>query len=123
MSMWLSDDLIAFIHGCFAELNPEQRFSDAPHLQVMAAKLTDTLLGHGPRRLINNLPPRSLKSVTSSVAAVAWLLGRNPTMRIICASYGQDLADKHARDTRRIMTSAFYRRLFPQDRHREELCQ
>ncbi len=37
-------------------------------------------------------------------------------MQIICASYGQDLADKHARDCRQLMASTFYRRLFPRTR-------
>src|SRR5271154_6159009 len=33
--------------------------------------------------------------------------------KIICASNGQDLADKHARDCRTLINSAFYRYLFP----------
>jgi hypothetical protein len=31
----------------------------------------------------------------------------------MCVSYAQDLSDKHARDCRRIMTSQWYRQLFP----------
>ena len=106
-------DLMTFIHRCFLELNPEQHLSEAAHLQVIAAKLGDCLSGRGLRRLIVCLPPRSLKSISVSVAAVAWSLGRDPSRQIICASYGQDLADKHARDTRTIMSSPFYRRMFP----------
>ena len=68
------------------------------------------------RRLIVNQPPRSLKSQAVSVAFVAWLLGHDPTKQVICASYGQDLADKHARDCRTLMMSDFYQRLFPQTR-------
>jgi predicted phage terminase large subunit-like protein len=109
-------DLMSFVHRCFLELNPGQSFSKAGHLEVMAAKLTECLLGKGSKRLILNLPPRSLKSVMVSVAAVAWLLGLDPAKQIICASYGQELADKHARDTRTVMTSSFYRRLFPNAR-------
>jgi hypothetical protein len=30
--------------------------------------------------------------------------------------YGQDLADKHARDSRTLMASSFYKRLFPATR-------
>jgi predicted phage terminase large subunit-like protein len=63
--------------------------------------------------LIINLPPRTLKSHAASVAFTAWLLGHDPTSQIICASYGQDLADKHARDARTIISSPFYRKLFP----------
>jgi predicted phage terminase large subunit-like protein len=47
------------------------------------------------------------------VVFVAWLLGHDPSKQIISASYSQDLADKHARDTRRLVTSSFYRSLFP----------
>ncbi|GAC1426315.1 MAG: hypothetical protein NVSMB62_23790 [Acidobacteriaceae bacterium] len=63
----------------------------------MAAKIAATLQGTGPRRLIVNLPPRSLKSIMTSVAAVAWILGHDPAKEIICASYGQDLAEKSGR--------------------------
>jgi hypothetical protein len=47
------------------------------------------------------------------VAFVAWLLGHNPSAQIICASYAQDLADKHAIDCRALMSSGFYREIFP----------
>ena len=106
------NDLMSFTVRAFQELFPQAELSDSPHLEVMAAKLAACLLGQGPKRLIINLPPRSLKSIMASVASVAWLLGHDPSKQIICASYGQDLADKHARDTRTIMTSPFYRRIF-----------
>lgn len=64
--------------------------------------------------MIINLPPRSLKSITVNIGAVAWLLGHDPTKHILCASYGQDLSDKLARDTLKLMQSSFYRRVFPQ---------
>lgn len=40
--------------------------------------------------MIINLPPRSLKSNIVSVAFVAWLLGHNPALQTLCASYGQE---------------------------------
>ena len=65
------------------------------------------------RRLIVNLPPRSLKSITFSVALPAFLLGLNPRLRIICVSYSGDLAKKLANDFRAILESDWYRRIFP----------
>ena len=115
-------DLMTFLHRCFIKLNPNSELSEAPHLRVLAAKLADCLLGLGPKRLIISLPPRSLKSITVSVAAVAWLMGQDPTKQIICASYGQELADKHARDTRTVMMSSFYRELFPGTRLSPRRC-
>jgi len=67
-------------------------------------------------RLIVNLPPRSLKSIAASVALPAWLLGHNPSCRVIAASYADELARKHARDTRIIVESEWYRRVFPATR-------
>jgi hypothetical protein len=67
-------------------------------------------------RLIINQPPRSLKSLSASVAFPAYLLGHDPCAQIICASYGQDLANKHAMDCRTIMSSSWYQSLFPRTR-------
>ena len=62
------------------------------------------------------MPPRSLKSICASVALPAWLLGHDPTRRIICASYAQELSVKLANDFRLVVTSDWYRRLFPHTR-------
>ncbi len=108
----LRNDLMSFIERSFGELNPQTVFIASPHIEVMASRLEACRRGT-TKRLIVNLPPRSLKSLTVSVAFVAWLLGHHPALQIIAASYGQDLADKHARDCRLLMASAFYRGLFP----------
>lgn len=108
----LRTDFMSFVERTFMELNPQTCFLRAPHIEVMASRMEDCRLGK-TKRLIVNLPPRSLKSIVVSVAFPAWLLGHDPSAQIICASYGQDLADKLARDCRTLMTSAFYRRLFP----------
>ena len=91
--------LMAFVEYTFAELFPQTPFSDSPHLAIIAAKLEECAAGKC-KRLIICLPPRSLKSVMASVAFPAWVLGKFPHKQIICASYGQSLSDKHARDTR-----------------------
>lgn len=111
----LRRDLMSFIERSFYELNPQANFSPSPPIEVVASRLERCRKGT-TKRLIINLPPRSLKSHSVSVAFAAWLLGHNPAMQIICASYGQDLADKHARDCRTLMASDFYRRLFPMTR-------
>ncbi|WCR59123.1 MAG: hypothetical protein PG978_000537 [Wolbachia endosymbiont of Ctenocephalides felis wCfeF] len=49
-----------------------------------------------------------------SVAWPAWILGNQPTARIIVASYSQRLSEKHSLDTRCIMQSIWYRELFPE---------
>jgi predicted phage terminase large subunit-like protein len=107
----LRHDFMSFIERSFYELNPQTRFLPGPHIEVMASKLEACRKGKS-KRLIINLPPRGLKSHCTSISFAAWWLGHNPAGHVICASYGQDLADKLARDCRTIMVSAWYQRLF-----------
>src|SRR5256885_7302301 len=108
----LRSDLGFFAQRCFSELNPQAAFAPNWHLEIIAAKLTGVREGK-IRRLIINLPPRHLKSSMASIAFPAWCLGHAPSAQILCVSYAQDLADKLARDCRSIMTSPWYRRIFP----------
>lgn len=106
-----------FVQRVFAELNPGIDYLDNYHIHVINEALEDMRRGQR-RRLAVAMPPRSLKSIVISVAWVAWLLGHDPGLKIICASYSQELADKLASDCRQIMQSDWYQRLFPQTRLR-----
>jgi len=104
-----------FVQRVFAELNPGVAYLDNWHINVIADALMELRSGKY-RRLAVAMPPRSLKSIIISVAWVAWLLGHDPSLRLICVSYGQELADKMASDCRQIMQSQWYKRLFPNTR-------
>ena len=108
----LRQDFVSFAARCFQDLNPQADLAMNWHLEVIAAKLTAVREGK-IRRLIINLPPRHLKSLMASIAFPAWCLGHDPSAQILSVSYAQDLADKLARDCRSIMTSPWYRRIFP----------
>jgi predicted phage terminase large subunit-like protein len=108
----LRSDFTSFIARSFLELNPQAEFIYGKYIDLIAAYLERCRTGK-TKRLIINLPPRTLKSHAASVAFLAWLLGHDPSKQIICVSYGQDLADKYARDCRTLMSSVFYRNLFP----------
>jgi predicted phage terminase large subunit-like protein len=108
----LRTNFSAFIEKAFATLAPGQKFVFAWHLRAIAFQLERVRRGE-IRRLIINLPPRSLKSIMASVAFPAFLLGHDPTQRIICVSYSGDLSKKHANDFRALMEARWYRDLFP----------
>jgi predicted phage terminase large subunit-like protein len=112
LQAFLRSDFAAFVERSFYELNPQTRYLHNWHIEVIAEALEQCRAGK-LRRLIINVPPRSLKSHMASVAFPAYLLGHNPSAQIICASYAQDLADKLAGDCRSLMMSDFYRGLFP----------
>jgi predicted phage terminase large subunit-like protein len=107
----LRSDFNAFIERSFYELNPTTPFLSNFHIEVIAAELEACRRGE-TRRLIINVPPRSLKSLCASIAFPAWLLGHDPSAQIIVASYGQQLADKLSSDCRTLFGSSFYQDLF-----------
>jgi len=105
-------DFSSFISLTFRLLNPETPYLHNWHIDLIASELEACLRGEA-QRLIITIPPRNLKSICASVALPAFALGKNPSAEIICVSYGQDLSNKHALDTRRVMSSKIYRELFP----------
>lgn len=64
-------------------------------------------------RLMVVMPPRHGKSELVSRRLPAFLLGRDPDLQIIAASYGADLASRMNRDVQRIIDTPEYEQLFP----------
>jgi predicted phage terminase large subunit-like protein len=108
----LRNDFRIFVEKVFMTLTPGQTFIRSWHLEAIAYQLERVRRGE-IKRLIINMPPRSLKSIMASVAFPAFILGLDPTRRIICASYSGELAKKHSNDFRAILDSRWYRSTFP----------
>lgn len=111
----LRKDLYTFIKKCFEALNPAENLLENWHLEAIAWQLTRCLTGE-TKRLIITIPPRYLKSICASVAFVAYVLGIDPSKKIVCASYSAELSLKHARDCRSIMQTRWYQDAFPNTR-------
>ena len=108
----LRNDFRAFIHKVFTTLCPGQDYERSWHIEAIAYQLERVRRGE-ITRLIINMPPRSLKSISASVAFPAFLLGRDPSRRIICVSYSAELAKKHSNDFRAVLEAPWYRSVFP----------
>jgi hypothetical protein len=108
----LRESLSPFIRKVFHEINPGKPFVDSWYLDAIAHRLERCRIGLC-KRLIITAPPRSLKSLLTSVAYPAFLLDRNPAQRILGISYANELALKHARDFRYVVDSSWYRQVFP----------
>jgi predicted phage terminase large subunit-like protein len=111
----LRTDFLSFIRKVFQTVSPGDIYTHNWHIEAIAWVLQQCALGH-IKRLIITLPPRSLKSIIASVAFPAWILGHDPTRKIIAASYAQDLSIKHSLDCRSVMESDWYRNSFPKTR-------
>ncbi|MEC5382408.1 phage terminase large subunit [Aurantimonas sp. C2-6-R+9] len=108
----LRQNLGAFTERCFNEISPAQPYAHNWHLDALAFHLGEVAAGR-IRRLLITLPPRSLKSISASVAFPAWLLGHDPSRRIVCVSYARDLTVAHANSCRAVMRAHWYKALFP----------
>jgi predicted phage terminase large subunit-like protein len=104
-----------FVQKSFQTLNPGTPYLHNWHIDAIAWHLEQVRLG-AIKRLIINMPPRSAKSISASVAFPAFVHAHNPTTKIIAVSYAQNLATKLHNDYRSIVSSAWYRNLFPDTR-------
>jgi hypothetical protein len=111
----LRSEFESFLRRCLATLNPGMPFLPNWHIKAIAYQLERIRRGE-INRLIINMPPRHLKSLTVSVAFPACLLGLEPKHRIFAISYGSELSSKHASDFRSIAQSSWYARAFPKMR-------
>ena len=111
----LRTDLTAFVEKVFATVSPGDLYLDNWHIEAITHELGRCLDGDNTRLLITQ-PPRSLKSICSSVALVAWALGHDPARSFICVSYSQDLAGKLAGQFRQVVDSEWYKAVFPKVR-------
>lgn len=90
----------------------------ALHVHALGRKLEEVakyiLTGgqEGINRLMVFMPPRYWKSQTASRKFPAWLLGKNPDLRIIMTSYNADLASKHSKAVRDLIMSEEYSQVF-----------
>jgi predicted phage terminase large subunit-like protein len=103
----------AFSYRAFEALNPGQSLIPNWHIDAICYHLQLMVDGKARKRLVLNLPPRTLKSFLVSVALPAWILGRAPDTRIICSSYSDELAAKFSRDCRALLETPFYKGVFP----------
>ena len=108
----LRQDFASFVGKVFETVDPGAEYLPNWHIEAIAEYLGACERGELTRLLIN-MPPRALKSVSVSVAWPAWLLGHGPERRIVAASYAQSLALKHSLDSRLVVQALWYQRLFP----------
>src|SRR6266536_5942571 len=107
----LRTDLRYFIRKVFATVSPGECYMHNWHIEAIVYRLMLIYFKHNLRLLINQ-PPRSLKSICVSVAYVAWLLGHDPSRRVIVVSYANELAAELHRQFRMVIDAPWYRALF-----------
>jgi len=105
-------DLLSFFQLCFHILEPGSKLNMNWNLEAMAYYLELVLYGV-IKRLIITAPPRTLKSLLTSVVFPVFMLGHDPTARIVGVSHGSDLQIRFSNLCRALITALRVQRLFP----------
>lgn len=106
-------NLFHFTWGAFNVLH-EGRTEFIPnwHVEALCHHLNE-VAEKRIRRLLITIPPRHMKTIASSVALPAFLLGQRPATKVIIVTYGDRLSSDILNQLRRLMESRYYRELFP----------
>ena len=87
-------------------------FIEGSHHQKVAALFEKLSVTPGSR-IIVNMPPRHTKSEFASYLLPAWLIGKNPALKIIQTTHTAELAVRFGRKVRNLMETEPYRDIFP----------
>ena len=100
------DHFLPFVKAMWPE------FITGKHHKIISQKLERVANGE-LKRLIINMPPRHTKSEFASFLFPAWMMGRNPRMKIIQATHTTELAVNFGRKTKNLIDSDDYKEVFP----------
>jgi len=101
------NDFYAFAAKVFSIVEPGTQFEWSWHLDCISRHLEAVYRGE-IKRLIINMPPRTLKSYLVARAFPAWMLGRAPETKFIVSSYGHEVAEQNSMACRRMMKDPWY---------------
>ena len=86
-------------------------FVEGSHHRHIADKFNKLATGE-INRLIINMPPRHTKSEFASYLLPAWMVGRDPKLKIIQATHTAELAIRFGRKAKNLIDSENYRKIF-----------
>lgn len=82
--------------------HPDHKWEVAPHLRLISDYLTELIAGKRQRLMIFTAPRHGKSELVSKWLPV-WFLAKNPTKKIILASYEQDFSNIYGRAVRDII--------------------
>lgn len=89
----------------------DRALGEQPYITHMCHRI-EGLIDHRENRLLINLPPQHLKSFVGTICLSAYLLGKNPKLRVLLVAYNDDFAESLCGRIRDMMRSDWYRKMF-----------
>ena len=99
------NEFLPFVRSMWPE------FIAGRHHYLIAEKMEQIASGK-LKRLIINMPPRHTKSEFASYLFPAWMIGRNPSMKIIQATHTTELAVNFGRKVKNLLETDEYKEIF-----------
>ena len=100
------NDFMAFVKHVY------EGFIEGTHHKQVARQFEKLSMNPGSR-IIVNMPPRHTKSEFASYLLPAWLIGKNPELKIIQTTHTAELAVRFGRKVRNLMELDIYKEIFP----------
>ena len=101
----IQNDFMSFVKHVWPE------FVEGSHHKMIAEKFNKIAKGE-LKRVIINMPPRHTKSEFSSFLLPAWMIGRNPKLKIIQSTHTTELAVRFGRKAKTLMDTEEYKQVF-----------
>ena len=101
----IKNDFMSFVKHVWPE------FIEGSHHTQIAEKFNRIAKGE-LKRVIINMPPRHTKSEFSSYLLPAWMIGRNPKLKIIQSTHTTELAVRFGRKAKTLMDMEEYKQVF-----------
>ena len=99
------EDFLSFVKCVWPD------FIEGSHHRHIAKKFNKLATGE-IKRLIVNMPPRHTKSEFASYLLPAWMVGRNPKLKIIQATHTGELAIRFGRKAKNLIDSPENHKIF-----------
>ncbi len=100
------NDFLGFVRAMWPS------FMEGPHHRIMAEKFEKVANGE-LRRVIINIAPRHGKSELTSWLLPAWMLGKDPSKKIIAATHTADFSVRFGRKVRNLIDTDAFKSVFP----------
>ena len=101
----VNDDFLSFVKHVWPE------FIEGKHHKKIADKFNRLAKGE-IKRLIINMPPRHTKSEFGSYLLPAWMVGKNPKLKIIQSTNTTELSVRFGRKAKALIDSPEYQKVF-----------
>jgi predicted phage terminase large subunit-like protein len=106
----IRSDFSAFVRHAFRMVHGE-KLGNQPYVDHLCYVISRLIEG-AINRLLINLPPQHLKSFVGTICLAAYLLGKNPRLRIIVTAYNDPFAEALCGKIRSMMQSPWYQQAF-----------